>query len=89
MPVIGRRVYALTAAAPRDRNEPRAGTPSVMQSSQSQMVTLVNGSFGLGGARIKDRQIPYWSGPMHNDPNHINTWDDGRGVYFDQRRNIH
>lgn len=34
-------------------------------------------------ARIKDRQIPYWSDPMHNDPNHINTWDDGRGVYFD------
>jgi hypothetical protein len=32
--VIGRNVYALTAAAPRDRNDPRAGTPSVMQRSQ-------------------------------------------------------
>src|ERR1700753_1119799 len=32
--VIGRSVYALTAAAPRDRNDPRAGTPSVMQRSQ-------------------------------------------------------
>ena len=28
--VIGRRVYVLTAAAPRDRNDPRAGTPSVI-----------------------------------------------------------
>ena len=44
-PVIGRNVYVLTAAAPRERSEPRAGTPSVMQRSQQQMVTLVNGSF--------------------------------------------
>jgi hypothetical protein len=53
-PLIGRNVYVLTAAAPRDRNEPRAGTPSVMQRSQSQMVTLVNGSFrgGYPGTRI-------------------------------------
>jgi hypothetical protein len=43
--VIGRRVYVLTAAAPRDLNDPRAGTPSVIQRSQQQMVTLVNGSF--------------------------------------------
>ncbi len=43
--VIGRKVYAHTAAAPRDRNDPPAGTPSVMQRSQYQMVTLVNGSF--------------------------------------------
>ena len=28
-PVIGRSVYAQTAAAPRDRSDPRAGTPSV------------------------------------------------------------
>ena len=47
-PLIGRNVYLVTAAAPRDRNEPRAGTPSVMQRSQQQMVTLVNGSFGMG-----------------------------------------
>src|SRR6185312_2565472 len=52
--VIGRSVYALTAAAPRDRNEPRAGTPSVMQCSQYQMVTLVNGSFGRRVLRGRD-----------------------------------
>jgi hypothetical protein len=42
----GRNVYVLTAAAPRDRSDPRAGTMSAMSWSQSQMVTLVNGSFG-------------------------------------------
>jgi hypothetical protein len=53
-PLIGRNVYLVTVAAPRDRNEPRAGTPSVMQRSQQQMVTLVNGSFEAGypGTRI-------------------------------------
>lgn len=34
-------------------------------------------------SRIKERHIPYWSDPMHHDPDAINTWDDGRGVYFD------
>jgi hypothetical protein len=33
--------------------------------------------------RIKERRIRYWSDLMHNDPGHINTWDDRRGVYFD------
>lgn len=33
--------------------------------------------------RIRDRNLPYWSDPMHRDPNHVNAWDDGRGVYFD------
>ncbi|GAB4666956.1 hypothetical protein MOKP76_42830 [Mycobacterium avium subsp. hominissuis] len=50
--VIGRRVYVLTAAAPRDRNDPRAGTPPVMQCSQHQMVTLVNGSFWICAVRV-------------------------------------
>src|ERR1700722_9525850 len=52
-PLTGRNVYLVTAAAPRERNEPRAGTPSVMQRSQSQMVTLVNGSFGAGYPGIR------------------------------------
>jgi hypothetical protein len=43
---IGRNVYVLIDAAPRDLSDPLAGTtPSVIQRSQSQMVTLVNGSF--------------------------------------------
>jgi hypothetical protein len=50
-PLIGRNVYVLTAAAPRERNDPRPGTPSVMKRSQYQMVTLVNGSFAVTSAR--------------------------------------
>ena len=33
--------------------------------------------------RIKRRRLGYWSDPMHDDPDHVNNWDDGRGVYFD------
>lgn len=32
--------------------------------------------------RIRSSRLPYWSDPMHDDPGHINYWDDGRGVYF-------
>lgn len=34
-------------------------------------------------ARLRERDLPYWSDPMYHDPQHINAWDDGRGVYFD------
>lgn len=34
-------------------------------------------------ARITERGIPYWADPMHDEPDQINTWDDGSGVYFD------
>jgi catechol 2,3-dioxygenase-like lactoylglutathione lyase family enzyme len=34
-------------------------------------------------ARIRDRALPYWADPSRNEPGHINTWDGGRGVYFD------
>jgi hypothetical protein len=44
-PVIGRTVNAQTAAALRDLSDPRTGTASVMERSQYQMVTLVNGRF--------------------------------------------
>jgi hypothetical protein len=33
--------------------------------------------------RIRDRALPYWADPSHREPDRINTWDDGRGVYFD------
>ena len=33
--------------------------------------------------RVKERDLPYWSDPMHTDPGRTNSWDDGRGVYFD------
>ena len=32
--------------------------------------------------RIRDRQLPYWADPFRREPNNINTYDDGRGLYF-------
>lgn len=34
-------------------------------------------------ARLEARGIPYWADPFHREPNAINRWDDGRGLYFD------
>ena len=33
--------------------------------------------------RIRDRQLPYWVDPFRREPKCINTYDDGRGLYFD------
>jgi len=33
--------------------------------------------------RIRDRQLLYWADPFRREPNSINTFDDGRGLYFD------
>jgi catechol 2,3-dioxygenase-like lactoylglutathione lyase family enzyme len=32
--------------------------------------------------RIRDRGLPYWADPFGREPNSINTYDDGRGLYF-------
>jgi catechol 2,3-dioxygenase-like lactoylglutathione lyase family enzyme len=34
-------------------------------------------------ARIRDRRLPYWADPGRQERDQINTWDDGRGLYFD------
>lgn len=34
-------------------------------------------------ARIVERGLPYWADPFRKQPNEINHWDDGRGLYFD------
>jgi catechol 2,3-dioxygenase-like lactoylglutathione lyase family enzyme len=33
--------------------------------------------------RIRERRLTYWADPFRREPDQINTWDDGRGVYFD------
>lgn len=33
--------------------------------------------------RIRERGMPYWADPSRRQSNSINTYDDGRGVYFD------
>jgi catechol 2,3-dioxygenase-like lactoylglutathione lyase family enzyme len=33
--------------------------------------------------RIRERRLPYWADPSRREQGRINTWDGGRGVYFD------
>lgn len=33
--------------------------------------------------RIRERNLPFWADPGRRERDRINTWDDGRGVYFD------
>lgn len=33
--------------------------------------------------RIRERRLTYWADPGRHDRDQINTWDGGRGVYFD------
>ena len=35
--------------------------------------------------RIRTRGIAYWADPHQHKANEINRWDDGRGVYFEDR----
>lgn len=32
--------------------------------------------------RIRERGLPYWADPAHQQPDHINHHDGGRGVYW-------
>ena len=34
-------------------------------------------------ARIKARGMAFWADPYHREPNAINRWDGGRGLYFE------
>lgn len=34
-------------------------------------------------ARIRERHLNYWADPHRHELDQINTWDGGRGVYFD------
>jgi catechol 2,3-dioxygenase-like lactoylglutathione lyase family enzyme len=33
--------------------------------------------------RVKARRLPHWADPFKREPDRINHWDDGRGVYFE------
>ena len=33
--------------------------------------------------RIRARRLPYWADPSRRERDRINTWDGGRGCYFD------
>ena len=51
--------------------------------SQHYAFLVTEAEFDQIFARIVERDLSYWSDPFHDDPGHINTWDDGRGVYFE------
>ena len=36
-----------------------------------------------GRGRIRERGLSYWADPFKRKGGQINTWDDGRGVYFE------
>ena len=33
--------------------------------------------------RIRERRLPYWADPFRREAGRTNTYDDGRGLYFD------
>jgi catechol 2,3-dioxygenase-like lactoylglutathione lyase family enzyme len=39
--------------------------------------------FDLIFDRLRERGIRTWADPFHREPDRINRWDDGRGLYFD------
>jgi catechol 2,3-dioxygenase-like lactoylglutathione lyase family enzyme len=34
--------------------------------------------------RIRDRGLPYWADPFKRQPGEFNTYDEGRGVYWEE-----
>ena len=33
--------------------------------------------------RIRERGLSWWADPFRKEPDQVNRWDDGRGLYFD------
>lgn len=60
--------------------ESRCGVCSDQRSRAAQ---VSEAEFDAIFQRIRDRRLPYWADPFRREPNAINTYDDGRGVYFD------
>ena len=51
---------------------------------QRHFAFLVNESeFDAIFERIRERGLPYWADPFRRQPGKFNTYDDGRGLYFD------
>lgn len=52
-------------------------------SAQHYAFLVTEAEFDEIFARIRKRSLAYWADPAKQDRGQINTWDDGRGVYFD------
>jgi len=44
---------------------------------------VTEASFDSIFERIRDRDLPFWADPHQTEPGVINTWDGGRGIYFE------
>ena len=51
--------------------------------SQHYAFLVTEAEFDEIFGRIAEHVMPYWADPGHGHPGEINTWDGGRGVYFD------
>jgi catechol 2,3-dioxygenase-like lactoylglutathione lyase family enzyme len=51
--------------------------------TQHYAFLLDENEFDAAFARIRERRLTYWADPYRTKRNEINTWDGGRGVYFD------
>ena len=51
--------------------------------SQHYAFLVTEAEFDEIFGRIVERGMPYWADPGHGQPGEFNTWDGGRGVYFD------
>jgi catechol 2,3-dioxygenase-like lactoylglutathione lyase family enzyme len=51
--------------------------------SQHYAFLVTEEEFDAIFSRIRARQLPYWADPYRRERDHINQWDGGRGVYFD------
>lgn len=51
--------------------------------SQHYAFLVTEAEFDAIFQRIKDRGLSYWADPSRRKDGQINTWDGGRGVYWD------
>jgi len=51
--------------------------------SQHYAFLVTEAEFDEIFARIRERGIAYFADPAENTPDAINTWDGGRGLYFE------
>ena len=63
----------------RERQRAAAGQAAISQASE----LLLDVRASLHAYVAAGQGLPFWADPFHREPNAINHWDDGRGVYFD------
>jgi catechol 2,3-dioxygenase-like lactoylglutathione lyase family enzyme len=51
--------------------------------SQHYAFLVSESEFDAIFARIRERGLSYWADPSQHKRGQINSWDDGRGVYFE------